>query len=159
MRVVPFGIVLDLRTTTSQKCVAVPRRARIQGSYNCVPLNSRPESNKEEGGRRGTADNVDGVQERRRVRERVERRHAKVDSQNYASFTLDLHQVCTRSEPDLYLMCSNSQSLQNNVGGVPRNMFNAKRWGAAPQRTSMACRSGGGCKSPFLARSLKVQNQ
>ena len=31
-RVVPFGTVLDLRTTTSQKCVAVPRRARIEGS-------------------------------------------------------------------------------------------------------------------------------
>ena len=27
-----FGTVLDLRTTTSQKCEAVPRRARIQGS-------------------------------------------------------------------------------------------------------------------------------
>ena len=33
------------RTTTSQKCAAVPRRARI-----CVSLNSRLESNKEEGG-------------------------------------------------------------------------------------------------------------
>jgi len=31
-RVVPFGTVLDLRTTTLQKCVAVSRRARIAGS-------------------------------------------------------------------------------------------------------------------------------
>ena len=30
---VPIGTVLNLRTTTSQKCAAVPRRARIQGSW------------------------------------------------------------------------------------------------------------------------------
>ena len=32
VRVVLFGTVLDLRTTTSQECEAVPRRARIQGA-------------------------------------------------------------------------------------------------------------------------------
>jgi len=32
----------------SQKCAAVPRRARIQGSQTFVSLNSRLESNKEE---------------------------------------------------------------------------------------------------------------
>ena len=42
------GTVLNLRTTTSQKCAAVPRRARIEGSYSFVSLNSRLESNKEE---------------------------------------------------------------------------------------------------------------
>jgi len=51
-RVTPPGsslsIVLNLRTTTSQKCEAVPRRARIQGSWNFESLNSRLESNKEE---------------------------------------------------------------------------------------------------------------
>jgi len=41
------GTVLKLRTTTSQKCAAIPRRARIQGSWTCVSLNSRLESNKE----------------------------------------------------------------------------------------------------------------
>ena len=40
--------VLNLRTTTSQRCAAVPRRAHIQGSWICVLLNSRLESNKEE---------------------------------------------------------------------------------------------------------------
>ena len=39
---------LNLRTTTSQKCAAVPRRARIQGSKTFVSLNSRLESNTEE---------------------------------------------------------------------------------------------------------------
>ena len=29
LRAVPFGTVLNLRTTTSQKCEEVPRRARI----------------------------------------------------------------------------------------------------------------------------------
>ena len=33
--------------TTLQKCEAVPRRARIQGSYTFLPLNSRRESNRE----------------------------------------------------------------------------------------------------------------
>ena len=42
----PPGTVLDLRTTTSQKCEAVPRRARIQGSWTIVSLNSRLESNR-----------------------------------------------------------------------------------------------------------------
>ena len=32
----------------SQKCAAVPRRARIEGSKTCVSPNSRLESNKEE---------------------------------------------------------------------------------------------------------------
>ena len=32
----------------SQKCKAVPRRARIQGSYTFASLNSRPENNTEE---------------------------------------------------------------------------------------------------------------
>ena len=29
LRVVPFGTVLDLKTTTSHKCEVVPRRAHI----------------------------------------------------------------------------------------------------------------------------------
>ena len=29
LRAVPIGTVLNLRTTTSQKCAALPRRARI----------------------------------------------------------------------------------------------------------------------------------
>jgi hypothetical protein len=50
----PFGTVLVLRTTTtSQKCEAVPRRARISGSWTFVSLNSRLESNKEETWARG----------------------------------------------------------------------------------------------------------
>jgi hypothetical protein len=40
---------IDLRTTTSQKYEAVPRRARFQGSKTVVSLNSRLESNQEEG--------------------------------------------------------------------------------------------------------------
>ena len=40
--------VLNLRTTPSQKCAAVPRRARIQGSYTLVSLNSRLESERKE---------------------------------------------------------------------------------------------------------------
>ena len=48
LRVVRFGTVLDLRTTTWQKCGAVPRRARIEGSQTCVSLNPRLESNEEE---------------------------------------------------------------------------------------------------------------
>ena len=39
-------VCVDFRTTTSQKFEAVLRRARIQGSYTFVPLNSRLESNK-----------------------------------------------------------------------------------------------------------------
>ena len=40
---------LDLKTTTtSQKCEAVPRRARSQGSHTSDSLNSRLESNEEE---------------------------------------------------------------------------------------------------------------
>ena len=35
-------------STTEHKCKAVLRRARIQGSYSCVSLNSRLESNKEQ---------------------------------------------------------------------------------------------------------------
>ena len=46
--VVSFGTDLDLRTTTSQNCEAVPRRARIQGSWTFVSLNYRLESNREE---------------------------------------------------------------------------------------------------------------
>jgi len=37
-----------ISTTTSQKCAAVPRRARIQGSKTCISLNYRLESKKEE---------------------------------------------------------------------------------------------------------------
>ena len=48
VRVLWKWTLLKLSTTTSQKCEAVPRRARIQGSYTCVSLKSRPESNKEE---------------------------------------------------------------------------------------------------------------
>ena len=40
LRVVPFGTVLDLRTTTSQNCVAIPRRDRLEGSKTFVSLNS-----------------------------------------------------------------------------------------------------------------------
>ena len=36
------------RTTTQQKCAAVPRRVRIYGSETFASLNSRLESNKEE---------------------------------------------------------------------------------------------------------------
>ena len=39
---------VNSRTTTWQKCDAVPRRARIYGSYDGVSLNSRLQSNKEE---------------------------------------------------------------------------------------------------------------
>ena len=46
--VVRTAPVLDSRTTTSQKCEAVPRRARIQGSWTFVPLNSRLERNEAE---------------------------------------------------------------------------------------------------------------
>ena len=35
----------SLRSTTSQKCEAVPRRARIEGAWTCVSLNSRLQSN------------------------------------------------------------------------------------------------------------------
>ena len=38
----------NLRTTTSRECAVVSRRARIQGSWAFVPLNSRLESNTEE---------------------------------------------------------------------------------------------------------------
>ena len=38
----------DLSATFSQNCDAVPRRARISGSYTFVSLNSRLESNDEE---------------------------------------------------------------------------------------------------------------
>ena len=41
------GSVLGSRVST-HKCEAVPRRARIQGSYTCVSLNSGLESNEEE---------------------------------------------------------------------------------------------------------------
>ena len=41
-------LVLKLRTTSSQKCEAVPSRARIQGAQTCASLNSRLEGNKEE---------------------------------------------------------------------------------------------------------------
>ena len=44
---------VNLRTTTLQKCAAVPRRARIQGSWTFVSLTSRLESNKEEDSGRG----------------------------------------------------------------------------------------------------------
>jgi len=42
----PVGSVLDLKTTTSQNCEAVPRRARSQGSQIVVSLNSRLENKK-----------------------------------------------------------------------------------------------------------------
>jgi hypothetical protein len=42
-----FGTVLGPTRTTSQKCRAVPRRARI-GSKTCVSLNSMLDSNKDE---------------------------------------------------------------------------------------------------------------
>ena len=48
LRDVPIGAVLNLGTTSSQKCEAVPRRARIQGSLTRVSLNSRLDRNKEE---------------------------------------------------------------------------------------------------------------
>ena len=40
--------VLNLRTTTLRKYAAVPRRARVEGSWTIESLNSRLESNKEE---------------------------------------------------------------------------------------------------------------
>ena len=48
VRIVHFGTDPDSRTTFSQKCEAVPRRARIQSLKTFVSLNSRLESNKEE---------------------------------------------------------------------------------------------------------------
>ena len=49
LRAVPIGTLLNLRTTTtSQKCEAVPRRARISGSETLESLNSRLESNEAE---------------------------------------------------------------------------------------------------------------
>ena len=39
------------RTITSHKCAAVPRRARIEGSYTFASLNSRLETNEEEEGK------------------------------------------------------------------------------------------------------------
>ena len=39
---------INSRTTTSQKCEAVPGRARIEGSLTFVSLNSRLDSEKEE---------------------------------------------------------------------------------------------------------------
>ena len=42
--------VLNSRTAASQKCGAVPRRARMQGLQIVVSLNSRLESRQEEGG-------------------------------------------------------------------------------------------------------------
>ena len=44
---VPIGTVLNLRKSFLQKCEAVPRRARVEGSSTCVSLNSRLESNEE----------------------------------------------------------------------------------------------------------------
>ena len=41
-------VVLDLTTTTLQKCEAVQRRARIQGSYTFASLNFRLENSNEE---------------------------------------------------------------------------------------------------------------
>ena len=43
----------DLRTTTSQKCAAVPKRARIEGSKTFVSLNTKCESNRRTEGCRG----------------------------------------------------------------------------------------------------------
>ena len=45
----------NLRTTAQQKCGAVPRRARIEGSKIVVSLNAKLESNREEGGTRTSA--------------------------------------------------------------------------------------------------------
>ena len=45
---VPSGTVLNSRTSAEKKCGAISRRARIQGSWIVVSLNSRPESNKRE---------------------------------------------------------------------------------------------------------------
>ena len=45
--------VLNFRTTTSHKSAAVPKRARISGSWTFVSLNSRLDSNKEEKKREG----------------------------------------------------------------------------------------------------------
>ena len=42
------GSVLNLTTTSSQKCAAVPRRAHILGTKTFASLNCRLESNKEE---------------------------------------------------------------------------------------------------------------
>ena len=42
-----IGTVLNSRTTTSQQCAAVPRRARFEGSWTLVSLNSRLASSKE----------------------------------------------------------------------------------------------------------------
>ena len=44
------GTALNLRTTTSRKYAAVPRRARIQGSQTFVSLKSRLQGDHEEEG-------------------------------------------------------------------------------------------------------------
>ena len=48
LRFLQSSTFYDLRTTTWQKCEAIPRRARIQGAHTFVSLNSRLESHKEE---------------------------------------------------------------------------------------------------------------
>ena len=59
------------RTITQQKCEAVPRRARMQGSQSVVSLNSRFESKEEEEEEEGiTCANVSRVRDRLRARER-----------------------------------------------------------------------------------------
>ena len=47
-----IGTALNFRTTTLQKCAAVLRGARIEGSQTFVSLNSRLESD-EEGKKKG----------------------------------------------------------------------------------------------------------
>ena len=42
------GLVFHFCSTSLHKCEAVPRRARIQGSWTFVSLNSRRASKKEE---------------------------------------------------------------------------------------------------------------
>ena len=48
VRAVQIGAILNLRTTTSQKCAAVSRRACIQSSQTLVSPNCRLKSNEEE---------------------------------------------------------------------------------------------------------------
>ena len=48
VRAVHLGAVLDLRTSASQKCEVVPRRARTPDSLTFVSIDSKLESNKAE---------------------------------------------------------------------------------------------------------------
>jgi len=78
--------VLELRTTTLQKCEAVPRRARFQGSY-CVSLNSRLEINKEKEKERKPVRERAREKFREREREREKERERSHDLRENGSWS------------------------------------------------------------------------